>query len=57
MKINKFLSASIINQLIYDNDIKTINYDDAGLPTGESAKVQLKNIFGLGLAYTFGDKL
>ena len=56
MKINKYLSASIINQLIYDNDIKVIEYDDAGLPTGESAKVQLKNIFGLGLAYTFGDK-
>lgn len=56
MKINKSLSASIINQLIYDNDIKIAEYDNTGTITGESAKVQFKNIFGLGLAYTFGDK-
>lgn len=56
MKINKFLSASLINQLIYDNDIKTPDFDDNGIATGESAKVQFKSILGIGLAYNFGAK-
>ncbi len=54
MKINKYLSASIITQLIYDNDIKIEQFDSDGVTTGSTAKVQLKNIFGLGLAYNFG---
>ena len=56
MKINKYLSASLINQLIYDDDIKIPTYDDQGEIIGEGPKTQFKNIFGVGFAYQFGDK-
>ena len=56
MKINKYLSASIINQFIYDEDIDIPDFDENGNQTGASPKLQFKNIFGLGLAYNFGDK-
>ncbi len=49
MKINKFLSATLNTTLKYDNDVKTI--DDSGNPRG--AKVQFKEILGVGLAYNF----
>lgn len=43
MKVNKYVSMSLITSLVYDYDIK-INGKD---------KVQFKEILGLGLAYTF----
>ncbi len=49
MKINKFLSASLNTTLKYDNDVKTT--DDTGAIRG--AKVQFKEILGIGLAYNF----
>lgn len=47
MKINGFLTANWYTQFIYDKDIKTTEGD------GE-AKLQLKSVFGVGLAYNFG---
>lgn len=47
-KINKFLSASFMSQLIYDYDIK---FDDGA--GGEESRVQFKELFGLGLSYSF----
>lgn len=49
MKINKFLSATINTTLKYDNDVKTT--DDSGNPRG--AKIQFKEVLGVGLAYNF----
>jgi len=49
MKINDYLSANLNTQLIYDDDIKTS--DDEGNPEG--AKVQFKEVFGVGLTYKF----
>ena len=52
-KVNKYISATLSTQLIYDNDIlinKEPNND--GIILGEPA-VQFKEVFGLGLAYTF----
>lgn len=49
MKINDYLSANITTHLIYDDDIKTS--DDEGNPEG--AKVQFKEVFGVGLTYKF----
>jgi len=49
MKINDYLSANLNTQLIYDDDIKTS--DDDGNPEG--AKVQFKEVFGVGLTYKF----
>jgi hypothetical protein len=49
MKVNKWLAASIATQLIYDDDtqIKTA-------PTAEPGpRTQFKELFGLGLTYTF----
>ncbi len=53
-KINEYLSASLLTQLIYDYDIK-FGEDTTG--DGEydtfSEEVQFKELFGLGLTYTF----
>jgi len=53
-KINEYLSASLLTQLIYDYDIK-FGEDTTG--DGEydtfSEKVQFKELFGLGLSYSF----
>lgn len=49
MKINKFLSATLNTTLKYDNDVKTFN--DNGEKRG--AKVQFKEVLGVGLAYNF----
>jgi hypothetical protein len=53
-KVNEFLSASLLTQLIYDYDIQ-FGEDTTGhgeLDTFES-RVQFKELFGLGLTYTF----
>lgn len=49
MKINDFLSANLNIHLIYDDDIKTS--DDDGNEKG--ARVQFKEVFGVGLTYKF----
>lgn len=49
MKVNKFLSATLNTTLMYDNDVKT--FDDSGNKKG--AKVQFKEVLGVGLAYNF----
>jgi hypothetical protein len=49
MKVNKFLSANINTQLIYDDDTKYI--DDQGIEHG--ARVQFKEVLGIGLSYKF----
>ena len=49
MKINKVLSATINTTLKDDNDVKT--FDDNGVKKG--AKVQFKEVLGIGLAYNF----
>ncbi|HAF29593.1 MAG TPA: hypothetical protein DCG75_11140 [Bacteroidales bacterium] len=49
MKINNYLSANLNTNLIYDDDIKTS--DENGNPKG--AKVQFKEVFGVGLTYKF----
>ncbi len=53
-KINEFLSASLQTQLIYDYDIK-FDYDSSGDGTNDAseARVQFKELFGLGLTYSF----
>ena len=49
MKINKVLSATINTTLKYDNDVKT--FADNRVKKG--AKVQFKEVLGIGLAYNF----
>ena len=57
MKINKFLSANLITQLLYDDDIDIeIDKNDDGIVDEIGPRVQFKSVFGVGLSYTFGDK-
>lgn len=52
--INEYLSASLLTQLIYDYDIKfgTDTTGD-GMDDTFEARVQFKELFGLGLTYSF----
>lgn len=54
MKINKFLSASINTQLIYDHDIE-IGKDTSGdgVPDDFGPRVQFKELIGVGLSFNF----
>lgn len=48
-KVNQYISATLNTTLKYDNDVKTIG--DDGEQRG--AKVQFKEVLGLGIAYNF----
>ncbi len=54
LKINTFLSANIRLTMIYDDDIH-ISYDsnNDGILDKKGPKLQLRNIFGVGLSYKF----
>jgi hypothetical protein len=57
MKVNKFISASFITDLIYDDKIK-VPFDkngDGTIAAGESvgSKIQFKEILGVGISYKF----
>jgi hypothetical protein len=56
-KVNKYISANIITQLIYDDKIK-VPFDknnDGLIEAGEAvgSKIQFKEILGVGLSYNF----
>jgi hypothetical protein len=48
MKVNKFISATISTQLLYDHDIDIIDSDGKVGP-----RTQFKEVLGVGLNYTF----
>ncbi|MDP2176766.1 MAG: DUF3078 domain-containing protein [Bacteroidota bacterium] len=52
MKVNKYVTVTLINQVIWDWDVDT----NPSLE-GVQRKVQLKNFFGVGFSAKFGDKL
>lgn len=52
LKVNKYISVSLINQLIYDYDV-----DTDPVKEGDQIRVQIKNFFGLGFSAKFGDSL
>jgi hypothetical protein len=53
-KVNEYLAASLLTQLIYDYDIK-FGEDTTGDGVNDTfeSRVQFKELFGLGLTYTF----
>jgi hypothetical protein len=51
MKINKYLSASLTTQLLYDKDVEFPKLDDAGVKVGVEDRWQFKEIFGIGFSY------
>jgi hypothetical protein len=52
MTVNEYVKANIGTHLIYDDDIKSTSETDTGVVTA-GPKIQLKQILGLGLSYTF----
>lgn len=52
IKVNKYLTVVLINQIIWDYDIDTRTEED-----GLQRNWQLKNFFGVGFSAKFGDKL
>ncbi|MBQ0116791.1 MAG: DUF3078 domain-containing protein [Flavobacterium sp.] len=52
MKVNKFVRASITTNLIYDDDIK-MKEEVEGIQVTRGPRIQLKQILGVGLSYSF----
>lgn len=50
MKVNKFISASISTQLLYDDDV---TYKNNETNRTDGAKVQFKEVLGVGFSYKF----
>lgn len=50
MKVNKYIAVSINTHLLYDADVKV---DTNGDGTADKAKVQFKEILGVGFSYKF----
>jgi hypothetical protein len=54
MKVNKYLSANLLTNLIYDDDIKVpVDRNDDGIIDGTGRRIQLKQLFGAGLSVKF----
>jgi len=53
MKVNKYITANLALNLIYDNDIK-LDVDDDGITDGP--RTQFREVLGIGFSYNFGDK-
>lgn len=52
LKVNQYVKANVGLNLIYDEDIDVIK-EENGVKINEGAKVQLKQVLGIGLEYTF----
>lgn len=54
MKVNKYITATLSTQLIYDdNTIINIDKNDDGIVDESGPRTQFKEVLGIGLAYTF----
>ncbi|XOV94412.1 MAG: DUF3078 domain-containing protein [Bacteroidota bacterium] len=56
-KVNGWLTTNLFTQLIYDDDIKIeVDKNNDGVVDAVGPRVQFKNVFGLGITFTYGDK-
>lgn len=54
MKVNKFISATISTQLLYDDDIDiAIDNNNDGIIDAVGPRTQFKEVLGIGLSYKF----
>lgn len=54
LKVNKYITVNLNTQLVYDADVKAaIDTNGDGIMDGEKAKVQFKEILGVGFSYNF----
>lgn len=56
VKLFSVLSLTLSTHLIYDDDVNITVLDNDGKQTGFGPRVQFKEVFGVGLAYNFGDQ-
>ena len=52
MKVNNYIKATLGGHLIYDDDIKN-KRDIDGVQITEGPKVQIKQLLGVGVVYSF----
>ena len=52
LKVNEYVKANVGFNLVYDEDIDVIK-EENGVKINEGAKVQLKQVLGIGLEYAF----
>ncbi|NJK96068.1 MAG: hypothetical protein HC905_15210 [Bacteroidales bacterium] len=55
MKVNKYISASLSTQLLYDDDI-TYKSKVGGIEIEKGPKIQFKEILGVGFSYKIFNK-
>jgi hypothetical protein len=54
LKVNKFISATVLTNLIYDDDIKIpVDTDKDGQPDAAGPRTQLKEVLAVGFSYKF----
>ncbi len=54
MKVNEYISASLMTQLIFDKDIEFgVDTTGDGINDSVESRVQFKELLGIGFAYTF----
>lgn len=54
MKVNRFISASLNMQAIYDHDVNVaVDNNDDGVIDGQGPRLQFRQVIGVGLAYKF----
>ncbi len=53
LQVNRYISASFLLHMLYAHDTLFPVYDDAGEQVGQTRKIQLKQLVGLGLTYNF----
>ncbi len=52
LTVNQYVKANVGMHMIYDDDIKN-KYEENGVQITEGPKIQLKQMIGVGLSYTF----
>ncbi len=52
IKVSKYFATTIFLQVLYDHDIAIATYED-GVQIGTGPKTQFKEVFGIGLSYSF----
>ncbi|MBK8343940.1 MAG: DUF3078 domain-containing protein [Bacteroidetes bacterium] len=52
IKVSKYFATTIFLQVLYDHDIAIATYED-GVQVGTGPKTQFKEVFGIGLSYSF----
>lgn len=53
LQVNRYISASFLFHMVYEHDTLFPVYDDGGEQVGETRKIQVKQLLGFGLTYSF----